>query len=165
MPAHPVAPTPAIALRPETPADEAFLLALYRTTREAELALTPWDEPTRAAFVASQFQAMRRGYAAMFPQGQFAIVLADNQPVGRIVIHRAPAEFSVVDMALLPAHQNQGIGTRLLEELQTEAARAQKPLRLHVLKLNRALRFYLRLGFVTIADAGIHDLLEWRAKA
>lgn len=155
-------PPVAVALRPETPADNTFLLALYRTTREAELALTHWDAATRSAFVLSQFQAMRRGYAAMFPQGQFSIVLAEGQPVGRLVISRAENAFHVVDMAVLPAHQNRQIGTYLMQAVQAEAAAARSPVRLHVLKMNRAIRFYARLGFVKISDAGIYDELEWR---
>ena len=151
----------AIALRPETPADDAFLLGLYRTTREAELALTNWDAAVRTAFVLSQFQAMRRGYAAMFPQGQFSVVLADGQPVGRLVIHRGENEFRVVDMAVRPEHQNRKIGTSLMQAVQAEAAVARQPVRLHVLKMNRALRFYGRLGFVCAGSEGLYEHLEW----
>jgi ribosomal protein S18 acetylase RimI-like enzyme len=158
----PFQPPLAITLRPETAGDEAFLLALYHTTREAELALTNWDAAARSAFVLSQFQAMRRGYATMFPHGQFSVVVANGQPVGRMVIDRSTTEFRVVDMALLPAHQNQQIGTQLMQAVQSEAAAALKPVCLHVLKMNRASRFYTRLGFVKIRDEGIYDLLEWR---
>ncbi len=42
-----------------------------------------------------------------------------------------------------------------------EAARASKPVRIHVEKLNPALRFYERLGFTRIADKGVYWFLEW----
>jgi ribosomal protein S18 acetylase RimI-like enzyme len=154
-----------VALRQEMATDETFLLALYRSTREAELALTNWDAATRTAFVLGQFQAMRRGYAVMFPQGQFSIVLVAGQPVGRIVIHRGENEFRVVDMAVLPEHQNRKIGTALMQAVLAEAAVARQPVRLHVLKMNRALRFYERLGFVRIGEAGLYEHLEWHPPA
>jgi ribosomal protein S18 acetylase RimI-like enzyme len=152
---------PGIALRPETPADESFLLALFGTTRAGELAMTGWDARTREAFIQHQFKAMRQGYASMFPTGEFSIITQNEQPIGRMVIHRSDRECHVVDMALLPAHQNRQIGTHLMQSLQTEAAAAGQRVRLHVLKMNRAQRFYQRLNFVKINDNGIYDLLEW----
>ena len=59
-----------------------------------------------------------------------------------------------VDIALLPRYCNRGIGTRLLRELQSEAAAAGKPLRIHVERVNPALRLYERLGFRQIEDRG-----------
>src|SRR5579862_6150460 len=91
-----------VTLRPEQPADEAFLLELYASTRQEELELTQWDAATCAAFVKMQFKAMRQGYAGMFPLGQFSIVLLQEQAIGRIVIHRGEHEIRLVDMALMP---------------------------------------------------------------
>ena len=34
---------------------------------------------------------------------------------------------------------------------------------IHVEKQNPAMRLYKRLGFETIEDKGVYDLLEWRA--
>jgi len=153
---------PGIALRPEIPADEPFLLALFGTTRAEELALTGWDARTREAFILHQFNAMRQGYASMFPTGEFSIITQSDQPIGRLVIHRDDAAWHVVDMALLPDHQNQQIGTHLMQSLQAEAAAARKQVQLHVLKMNRAHRFYQRLGFIKVNDNGIYDMLEWQ---
>jgi hypothetical protein len=47
----------AIALRPIRPDDRPLLLALYASTREAELALVDWDAAQKAAFVEMQFDA------------------------------------------------------------------------------------------------------------
>ena len=156
------APPGALALRPEQPGDEAFLLKAFATTREEELALTNWDAATRAAFIASQFKAMRAGYASMFPDGEFSIILLDGKPVGRMVVHRTDGEIHVVDMILLPEFCSRGIGRRLMEELIAEAATG-KFISLHVLKMNRAIRFYTRLGFVKTGEAGPYDKMEWRA--
>jgi len=152
---------PPIALRPEQPADEGFLLDLYASTRQAELNLTNWDAATRSAFVRMQFTAMRQGYAGMFPGGQFSIVLFSGLAVGRIVVHRGDHEIRLVDMALTPEMRNRGIGASLVQTLQAEARQAGKPLSLHVLKGNRVVRFYERLGFHYAGDFGIYHEMTW----
>ena len=152
---------PPIALRPEQPADETFLLQLYTSTRQEELDLTNWDAPTRAAFVKMQFQAMRQSYASMFPDGTFSIVLRGDLAIGRIVVHRDKHEIRLVDMALTPEMRNRGIGTKLVKALQVEARQAGKPVRLHVLKGNRAARFYERLGFKFAGDTGVYLEMTW----
>ncbi len=150
-----------IALRPEQPTDEAFLLHLYATTRQEELDLTNWDAATRAAFVAMQFKAMRQGYASMFPEGQFSIVMLGDLGVGRMVVNRAEHEIRLVDMVLTPNVRCRGIGARLVHTLQAEARQAGKPLHLQVLKGNRAARFYERLGFQYAGDAGLYYEMTW----
>ena len=156
---------PAIVLRPEQAADEAFLLELYASTRREELDLTNWDAATRAAFVKMQFNAMRRGYAGMFPHGQFSIVLLHDHAIGRMVIHRAEHAIRLVDMALMPEARCRGIGTRLMQILQAEARQARKPVSLHVLKGNRAARLYERLGFRRTGGDALYDEMTWLPSA
>ncbi len=150
-----------IALRPERPEDESLLLALYTTTRQEEIDLTGWDAATASAFVLMQFKAMRQGYASMFPHGQFSIILRGGLAIGRMVVHRGEREISLVDMVLAPEIRCQGIGGRLVQSLQAEARQAGKPLSLHVLKGNRATRFYERLGFRYTGDAGPYHEMTW----
>jgi ribosomal protein S18 acetylase RimI-like enzyme len=150
-----------ISLRPEQPADESFLFEVYAGTREEELSLTNWDEPMRRAFLNQQFNAMRHGYRSMFPAGEFSIIELDGQSAGRMVIDRGGKEIHVVDLALLPAQRNRGVGTFLMRQVCREAADAGKPVRLCVLKNNRALRWYERLGFAKTGEQGVYDELEW----
>ncbi len=154
--------TPLINLRPERPEDDAFLFAVYASTREEELALTNWKEDLRRAFLSQQFQAMRQGYRSQFPTGEFLVIESAGKPIGRMVMHRTAAEIRVVDLALLPAHRNQGIGTRLLRQV---CAQADRPVHLSVLQFNRAVHWYERLGFTKISEQGIYDELEWRPVA
>jgi ribosomal protein S18 acetylase RimI-like enzyme len=153
---------PPIALRPEGPGDEGLLFEIYAGTREEELALTNWDEPTRRAFLNQQFSAMRQGYRSMFPTGEFSIIELDGKPAGRMVIHHSATEIRVVDLALLPAHRNRGIGTHLMRRICRGAAEVGKPVRLCVLKHNRALRWYAQLGFAKTGEQGVYDEMEWR---
>jgi hypothetical protein len=48
-----------------------------------------------------------------------------------------------------------------LKGLQSEAAAAGKPLRIHVERFNPALRLYERLGFRQIDDRGVYLFMEW----
>jgi len=151
-----------LTLRPERPEDEAFLFEVYASTRADELALTGWDAPTRAAFLRMQFNAMRRGYAQQFPNAQFSILLRAGQPVGRMVIDRAPEAVCLVDLVLLPEHRGLGFGTRLMQELLAEAGQLRKPIHLHVFKGTRPVQWYQRLGFIKVGETGAYDRLEWR---
>jgi GNAT superfamily N-acetyltransferase len=155
-------PAPAVALRPECAGDEAFLFAVYAGTREDEMALTGWDAATRGRFLEFQFRAMRQGYGSRFPHAEFAIILLEGRPVGRAVVDRDTEAVHVVDVALLGPERNRGIGTRLLGRWCAEAAATHRVVRLSVLKGNRALRFYDRLGFTPVGDEGLYLCLEWR---
>ena len=156
---------PPVSLRPERPGDTGLLFDIYASTREEELALTNWNEPMRRAFLDQQFNAMRQGYRSMFPAGEFSIIELDSQPAGRMVIHRGKNEIRVVDLALLPAYRNRGLGTFLMRQVCAEGANAGKPVRLCVLKNNRAFRWYERLGFVKTGETGFYDELEWHPAA
>jgi ribosomal protein S18 acetylase RimI-like enzyme len=150
-----------VALRPEQPGDEPFLFEVFASTREEELALTNWDEQARRAFLDMQFAAMRRGYASMYPAGEFLIIGLGERAIGRMVLNRTAEEIRVVDLALLPAHRNAGIGTMLMRRVCAEAAQAGRPVRLCVLNNSRAVRWYQRLGFVKTEEAGFYDQMEW----
>lgn len=151
-----------IAVRAEAPQDEAFLFELYASTRQEELDTWGWPPEMRNAFLTLQFKASQ-GYHQAFPDAEFQIVLLDGVNAGRLVINRTREEIRLVDLALLPEHRNAGVGTALLQRLFGEAAAARRPLRLEVLKTNRARRLYQRLGFVPSGETELHCELEWRA--
>jgi len=64
----------------------------------------------------------------------------------------------VVDLALLPADRNAGIGMFLMRQVCAEAAQAGKPVRLSVLKNSRAVRWYERLGFAKTEEGNVRQL-------
>lgn len=143
--------------------DNAFLLALYASTRAAELAQVQWQEGQREAFVKWQFEMQRREYDARFPDAEYHVILIDNQPVGRIWIGRTKEEIRLLDIALLPEFQSRGAGTSLLNWLIEGARQENKVLRHMVFVLNdEAHRFYERLGFVVIEEFGAYKHMEWK---
>ena len=149
-------------LRPRDQADEGFLLALYASTRAGELDQVGWAPGEREAFVAMQFAAQDAEYRRANPSGRFDIIEVDGVRAGRLYLDRRPNQLRVVDLALLPAYRNRGIGTALLKELQASAATDEMCLTVHVEATNRAARLYERLGFAVVADLGVYRLLEWR---
>ena len=108
-----------------------------------------------------QFAAQHRSYLAQFPAADFLIILWHQRPIGRLYIERRTEEIRGIDIALLAAYRQAGIGTAILQDLLAEAARAGKPFRLHVTKLNPARRLYERLGFTTLVDDGVYLFMEW----
>ena len=110
-PATPQGWAAAIALRPIVPEDHSFLLAVYASTREPELAAVPWDAAQKAAFVRMQFDAQHAYYQEHYAGAAFDVILVDGQPAGRLYVAREDDEIRIVDIALLPGYCNRGIGT------------------------------------------------------
>ncbi len=154
-----------VVLRAARLEDEPFLHAVYASTRADELALVDWDGDQKAAFVQMQFTAQHRYYHEHYADATFDVVLCDGEPAGRLYVARWPTEIRIIDIALLPAYRNRGIGAQLLEGLTTEAAEAGKRVSIHVERFNPALRLYTRMGFQPIADRGVYLLMEWSASA
>jgi GNAT superfamily N-acetyltransferase len=156
--------TAALRLRPTDPADAGFLFDLYASTREAELAQVDWDEAQKDGFLRMQFAAQSRHYAGEYPGAEFHIILADDQPAGRLYVHRRPEEIRVMDIALLPPFRGRGIGTTLMEQLLEEGKRTGRNVSIHVEVFNPARHWYERLGFQPVADNGVYRLMEWRPR-
>jgi ribosomal protein S18 acetylase RimI-like enzyme len=152
-----------VSLRPAGPEDEAFLYRVYASTREEELAVVDWSDEQKEQFLKMQFNAQHTYYHEHYPDADYDVILRNGDAVGRLYVHRRPDEIRIVDIALLPECRNAGVGTALLEDLLSEGAAAQKPVRIHVEKMNPALRLYERLGFSVLEDKGVYWLMEWNA--
>ncbi len=153
-------PPSGITLRPVSSSDRDFLLHVYASTREGELAPLPWTNDERAAFIEQQFEAQDRHYRENYAGASLDVVECDGAPAGRLYVARWSDEIRIIDIALLPEFRGRGIGTRLLRGLLDEAARTRRRLSIHVEKHNPALRLYSRLGFAPIADRGVYLLME-----
>jgi len=152
-----------IQLRAAQPEDQSFLLQVYSSTRAEELALVSWTEEQREAFVEMQFAAQQNHYASEFPQATHDIILANEQPVGRIYVARLNEEIRIADITIIPEHRNQGIGTSLIKGLLDEAVLTGKVVSVYVETFNRSVRLFLRLGFAIGEQNGINFLLRWSA--
>lgn len=148
-----------LSLRDATPDDEAFLLEVYASTRLEEFEALGWDDNQTHAFIKMQFLARERSQ----PRVDSKIILLNGRPVGRMLVDRTETPMVLRDIALLTEFRNAGIGSRLIQELMTEAASAGKAIRLHVVSTSPAVRLYERLGFRSTGDeAGVAYLeMKW----
>lgn len=156
-------PAGAVTLRPVTPADDEFLLAVYGSTREEELAQVAWGEGQKELFLRSQLNAQRAAYESRFPEANYDVILYEGRPAGRLWVARTPEQIRLLDIALLPEFQKRGVGARLVGQLIEESERTGTPLRHMVFELNtEAFRFYERLGFERVDRTGMYVLMERR---
>ena len=138
----------------------------YASTREEELAtIVDWTLEQKSAFLRQQFAAQHAWYQEHYAGASFDVVELEGRPAGRLYVARWERELRLVDVALLPEHRGNGLGTALVSRVLAEGAAAGKPVTIYVERMNPARRLYRRLGFELLEDKGMYLLLEWRAPA
>ncbi|MBV8633352.1 MAG: GNAT family N-acetyltransferase [Burkholderiaceae bacterium] len=151
--------TPDLQLRPITDDDEGFLSALYASTREAEMNELDWDAAQKADFLALQFRMQHQYYQQHYKQACFDIVMLGEKPVGRLYHQWGGHEVRIMDIALLPEHRNQGLGSALIGALLQLADRRGLEVSLHAEYYNPVLAMYGRLGFQEVGENGVYRKL------
>lgn len=142
-----------VRLRPEQPADDLFLIALYRTTREAELEQAAhWTEEQKHGFVLMQFNAQRHHYQNALKNVSFDVIERHGEPIGRLYTQELETGLHIVDIVLMPELRGAGLGTAILKRLAADAAAAGKVLNIFVEFYNPAKHLYERLGFVQVGE-------------
>jgi ribosomal protein S18 acetylase RimI-like enzyme len=149
-----------ITLRPIADSDRDFLLDVYASTREAEMALVPWSAEQKEAFVRMQFLAQTEHYAADHPRATHEIICRDGSSAGRLYLDRREHEFHILDITVLPQHRRAGIGTFILRRVHEEAQSSGKPVTIYVESFNPSLQLFRKLGFQPVSENGFHWLLS-----
>jgi ribosomal protein S18 acetylase RimI-like enzyme len=142
-----------ITLRPATADDEAFLFDLFASTREEFNFL---EAAQRQALLRMQYDTRRFQYEDGYPHAEGSIILLEDIPAGRMLVHEGEDAITLIDIAMLPQHRGLGIGTQLLQDLLKRAALARKPVKLQVFKTNPAQRLYERLGFSQTGEQSMY---------
>jgi len=151
-----------VVLSAETAADLPFLRRLYRSTRDDELAATGWPDTIKQSFCDNQFDLQRTHYLRQHPAGEFLLMHAGTEPVGRLYLDADGDAVHLIDISLLPAWRGAGIGSAVLTAIQRRAAAVGKDVCLHVLVWNRrAMALYRRSGFVAGRSDGSHLAMRW----
>jgi ribosomal protein S18 acetylase RimI-like enzyme len=150
-----------ITLRPVEAADEEFLVAVYRSTRQAELAHVPWRPEQKAAFVRAQFAAQKQHYAREYPAASHEVICLGDTAVGRVYLARNADALHVLDITILPEHRNRGIGSTVLRRIMEEAQASGKPVTIYAESFNPSLHLFRKLGFEQVSENGFHYLLRW----
>src|SRR5690606_18845547 len=113
-------------------------------------------------FLLQQFTAKSAAYTASYPDAADFIIVKDDTAIGRLLINESPAELRLVDIALLTSFQRRGIGSAILNALQSEASARQLPLTLSVQFDSPALALYQRHGFRLLpGHDGVYLQLIW----
>ena len=154
-----------IQLRPALSGDEEFLFSVYTSTCMDELEVVDWDAAQKEGFLRMQFDAQFRYYVEHYRGAEYLVILLEDQPVGRLYIHRRSDEIRIIDLTLLPEFQKQGIGSFLMTQILDEATKNNLPVTMHVERFDPALRFYERLGFRLAEDKGFYYFMKCLPKA
>jgi GNAT superfamily N-acetyltransferase len=149
------------SLRPADSGDEDFLFALYAGSHGEDLAALGWGPDQIREFLKMQCEAEQRFFATEYPRADNQIVLMNEEPVGRVLVERRDFEIRGIDLSLLPEFRKLGIGSRLIEQLQAEAATKRKPVRMQLIRFSRAIPLFERLGFARVSESGTHYQMEW----
>ena len=112
----------------------------------------PWDEAQKDGLPARAVRRAGRWYREHYTRRELRRRPVDGEPAGRLYVHRGESEIRIVDIALLPEHRGDGVGSALLRDLLAEADADGKRVTIHVERLNPALRLYERLGFAVAED-------------
>lgn len=127
--------------------DASFLYELFATAKQEEMEAWNWPAAEQDEFVRMQHRAQQQSYSTRYPNAYDQIILCEGKKAGRMLTARSSTEVVVIDLVLLPAFRNRGVGTALLRELQQSLRAERLPLCLHVMVNSPARRLYARLGF------------------
>jgi ribosomal protein S18 acetylase RimI-like enzyme len=145
------------AMRLMQPSDQVFVQALYASTR-ADLQMLGLPGPLLQTLLRQQQLAQECGIATHYPGAQHWVVEESldgaAQLLGRVVLceliePHQNAHVRVLDLAVLPSAQRQGIAMTVLRTLQASAQAAKLALHLAVAHSNPgAQALYLKAGFL-----------------
>lgn len=126
-----------ISLRPARSRDYDFAATLYlESTRPLLTALGLWHE---GRIVARFRQA--------FHIEQTRVIRLDGADIGWMQVSESPERIHLHQLHIVPQFRNRGIGTSMIRAILDRARRQGRPAFLNVIRGNRALSLYRRLGF------------------
>ena len=145
-----------------TESDEPFLIELYASTRAAEMAIVPWGDDQKRAFLKMQFEAQDRYYRERYPNASFEVIKLNERSVGRLYQAQLADEIRIIDLAFLPEHFDQDIFIELLKEILQKGERDEKAVRIYVEDSDATTEIFINLGFQKIDRHGIYFLWEYK---
>lgn len=143
--------------------DESFLYDVYRETRYEEVRAFGWSETEQEQFLRMQFEMQRRSYVSQYPMALHQLVMYQDIRIGRLITAVLEQELLLIDISLLSSYRNKGVGTILIQNLQYEAKKLGKTIRLHVIQNNPAQRLYERFGFRVIEEGFPYIRMQWES--
>jgi ribosomal protein S18 acetylase RimI-like enzyme len=138
-------------LEPCSRDDAQFVYAIHCSSMRDVISRTwGWDEEWQAADFESRFEP-----------GRTSFIVTEGQRVGFLELEDRGSELYVGTLNILPAWQNQGVGSAVMRDVLSWAASSGVPISLQVLELNfGARRFYERLGLIVVATKPPHHQMH-----
>lgn len=149
-----------LSRRVATEGDGPFLRTLFDAVRGETFAGVPAE--MREGLLLMQFEAQRSEYRARFPLAEIWIIEMAGEAVGNLVLARRREALRIVDVNVLPSHQNQGLGSAVIQSVIADAEVAGLGVELSVFEHNRARHLYRRLGFEEAGQDGMYIQMERR---
>lgn len=135
-------PSAAFELRPGRAEDFSFARELYFNSMKPLLeALGAWNAEEKEA-----------AFASYYDVDEVRVIMMGGRDVGWIQISYTDSEYCLDQVHLIEEARDKGIGTALIEETIAEAEAEGKNVSLSLVKGNRAIRLYRRLGFHQVAE-------------
>ena len=161
----PVPPNPSvhITVRPVRQDDEPYLREL-RAESDSERLLLDYvivEEALKKRLLEHQFDARQSYFREADWDKKECLIEMELQPVGSFVVMQDSGEIRLADIVIQKSHRGLGIGFAIIQSIQQESVRSNRPLRLHVEKNNPALEWYGNIGFRVLEDQETHFFLEW----
>jgi ribosomal protein S18 acetylase RimI-like enzyme len=148
-----------VRCRPADAADTGFLRDLHAHTRALDLALLDVAPTLLATLLTMQFDAQGRHHRQQHPGCMPWVIERHGQALGQMWLHLDDHGLHLMDIAVLPAHQGQGLASTCVQALLQLADHHAWPVHLHVLADNPIRHWYARLGFAVTAEAGLHQAM------
>lgn len=123
--------------------------------------MTGWPAEQQEQFLRMQYNLRCNAYTQNHPDASDIVVEVDEVPAGRIILVNDDGYLHLVDIALVPAMRNRGLGTQLIRSIQDIARGQNCKLVLYALVGERAAPLYQRLGFQPVANLGMYVRMEW----
>jgi len=133
--------------------DFDFLYKLKKKTLKDYISkIWGWDEEWQKNYFTKNFK----------PE-VLKIITKSEKAIGCISFLEETESYFLSLIEISPEYQNQGIGTKLINDLISEARIANRPVKLHVLKINeRAQKLYKKLGFINEDESETHVKMIYR---
>lgn len=93
----------------------------------------------------------------------FQIIQYNKEPCGYALFEEEPDCIKAWELVILPEFQNLGIGSAMLNKIMNIAKEKNLPVKLSVLKENKAAELYAKLGFVKAGETETHYEMEWKS--
>jgi GNAT superfamily N-acetyltransferase len=100
--------------------------------------------------VLQQVTFRETAYRTDYPAAMRRIVVAQDSPIGRIVVDWSADDAALIDIAVLPDRQGAGVATAMMGAYLDVVDHRGQFAALQVMRANPALHWYARLGFAPV---------------